>query len=423
VRRASRPHAAALALLILSVVASIGGAGGEESAQAAARPSADLYVSPSGRDGGRCSRTRPCRTWGRAYRVARNGATISVAGGSYGQTTLSGSKRVTFEVVAGQQANVSPQLLIKNANHLTVRGHVHTSGDPMVDFRFDGCNSDVTIAGASGNVIAWLGTDRDITIRRVSFGGYSQAGKGDDSGISPHAGRGAKCLISDDGIARNITIERSRFHDVLYVPESGWGGAHPDCFELEGRVDGITFRGNVFERCGNTFVGGYTDFGHLLNVTFENNVFRSIGPSTWWSMQFGSNGDYRCEGLVFRFNTYDPNNPDAFEPHAPPLLTCPGAQVYGNIFRKGPGRDGDDGRACQANGQVWSHNVFETAGTACGSHVTIARDALFVDRGSDYRLRPGAAALGKGPPDRFPPRDFDGRRRSSPPDAGAFERS
>jgi hypothetical protein len=415
----------AVGLLGLLLALWISQAGSSSPAAAARRPApvpkADLFVAPTGSDSGRCSRSRPCRTWRRAYALARSGATISVTGGQYGETVLSGSKRVTFQVVAGQQAKVSPLLLIKNANHLTIRGNVQTRGDDFVDFRFDGCNSDVTIDGASGQVIAWLGTDRDVTIRNASFGGYSQAGKGADSGISPHEGRGSNCQIPDDGIARNIVIERSRFHDVLYVPESGWDGAHPDCFEIEGRVDGITFRRNIFERCGNTFFGGYTDFGHILNVTFENNIFRSIGPSTYWAMQLGSNGDYRCEGLVFRFNTFDPDNPNALEPHAPPLLTCSGAQVYGNIFRKGPGRAGDSGRACQANGQTWSYNVFETAGSACGSHVTVA-DARFVDRGSNYRLSAGSPALGKGGPVKFPAVDFAGKRRTAPPDAGAFER-
>jgi hypothetical protein len=120
--------------------------------------------------------------------------------------------------------------------------------------------------------------------------------------------------------------------------------------------------------------------------------------------------------MVFRYNTYDPNNPNAAYPHAPPLINCPsGQQIYGNIFRQG---EGSPNGTCGVG--TWAYNVWEI-GPTCGSN-SVSGQAGFVARGTDYHLDAGAFAIGKGDPSRFPSADFEGTARSSPPDAGYDER-
>src|SRR5688500_5768868 len=43
-----------------------------------------LFLSPKGSDSGKCTRAAPCRSLQRAYRVARPGQIVELAGGAYG---------------------------------------------------------------------------------------------------------------------------------------------------------------------------------------------------------------------------------------------------------------------------------------------------------------------------------------------------
>jgi hypothetical protein len=172
----------------------------------------------------------------------------------------------------------------------------------------------------------------------------------------------------------------------------------------------------VFERCGNTFLGFYTDFGDFRNVLVENNRFTGVADS-YWTSQMGYKDGYSCS-LVFRYNTYDTRS----GVNAPPLLNCGAGntQIYGNIFTQSPAQGGV---GCQIPGS-WTYNVFEStaSGGNCGSGVAVA-DAGYVSRsGGDYHLTSESPAIGKGDPSRFPSTDIDGTARTSPPDAGFDER-
>jgi hypothetical protein len=407
-----------LSVLATAVLAAVGCGIALAGSSQTAPPEPMVRVSATGNDA-TCTRGRntpPCLTWARAYAIAQPNDLISVAGGTYPGDYLTGNKPVTFQTATGQSVVMTSRFTADNLFNVTFKGPVRVTGDVNVDLMVDGCGSNLVFESWSGNVMAIIGGNSNITIRGGDWGGYTIP-RG-DSGIT---GLDRSC---GSAIVRNVLIDRVRFHDVLYGPESTWGGAHPDCFETSGNVDGITIRNSIFERCGNTFIGFYTDFGDIRNVTIENNLFRNIGPSTFWSAQVGVNAEGRqCSGFVFRYNTYDPNNPDASEPNPPPLFTCPGARIYGNIFRKGPGPQGDQGRACQALGQIWSYNVFETPRSACGSKAKVVRDAKFVARGTNYHLLADSPAIGWGDPKSFPGRDVDGQKRpvDKAPDAGYDE--
>ena len=119
---------------------------------------------------------------------------------------------------------------------------------------------------------------------------------------------------------------------------------------------------------------------------------------------------------MFRYNTYDPNEPDAANRNAPMLIDdCAGSQtqVYGNVIRRGP-----PGGGCSGS---WSYNLFEE-GPLCGTN-SVVKEAFFFARGTNYHLRPGSPAIGRGDPKRAPARDVDGqpRDRTETPDAGFDE--
>src|SRR4051794_22361928 len=46
-------------------------------------PGPSLFVAPGGNDGGDCSAADPCRSFDRAYHVARPGQVVQLAGGDY----------------------------------------------------------------------------------------------------------------------------------------------------------------------------------------------------------------------------------------------------------------------------------------------------------------------------------------------------
>ena len=128
---------------------------------------------------------------------------------------------------------------------------------------------------------------------------------------------------------------------MLFVDQSQWGGAHPDCVEWNGATNGVIFRNSTFDHCGNTFIGWYTDWGSNHGLVVENSLFYKTTKDTYFGVQIGTKPGFQCD-VVFRYNTFDPDEPNASYAHAPPLIDCSqdgnpagNTQVYGNIFRKG----------------------------------------------------------------------------------------
>jgi hypothetical protein len=373
------------------------------SAHALAEP--QLHVSPSGSDTSCARAGAPCRTWDRAYQLAQAGDTIEVAGGTYPEVVLRGTKAVTFRVAPKQTVTLTDGLEGDSLQNVTFFGPVNTGGYDAGIYT-KGCSANLEFHQFFGKKFAITESSRDIKLYGGDWGGYQTGGS--DSSVAGYTGDGSPSC--GDGIVRNILIDGVRFHDVLYEPSSQWNGAHPDCFETYGKVNGVTIRNSVFERCGNTYIGFYTDFGDFSNVLIENNLFRGGVFDSYWSTQIMQKTGFKC-GVVFRYNTYDsPGNSPS-----PPRIDCASAEIYGNIFRVGP-----PSWECHGN---WSYNVFESksqSGDNCGTNSITVKNAFFVDRGPDYHLRPGSPAIGRGDPKRFPAQDVDGQSRSSghSPDAG-----
>ena len=394
---------------------------GSSSTTAAPPPPGPVRMSPSGDDGS-CARGegRPaCRSWRRAYAIAQPGDTITVAGGTYEGGTLTGSKRVTFRVAAGQTVQVSSRLNLTSVENLTLYGPIDTApaydkGD-FYSLTVDGCSSNVALYGVSGRIFDITDSARNVRLYGGDWGGYKDRPHSSDSTVGGNAQHpaGPSC---GDGIVRDVVLDGVRFHDVQFVDESQWDGAHPDCLESHGAFVNLTIRNSRFERCGNTFFGVYTDWGSFSGLLMENNLFSQTTKYTFWGLQVGTKPGFTCSNIVFRYNTYDPNEPDAANRNAPMLIDdCAGSQtqVYGNVIRRGP-----PGGGCSGS---WSYNLFEE-GPLCGTN-SVVKEAFFFARGTNYHLRPGSPAIGRGDPKRAPARDVDGqpRDRTETPDAGFDE--
>ena len=411
----SRRGGVLLALLAASAVVTILLQVGSAANHAA--PGGVVQLSPGGNDGscGRGAGKPACRTLQKALAVASAGDTIQVADGSYTGGGLSGSKAVTFRVAKGATATVTTMLELESLSNVKFFGPVRFTTRDNWDLRVVGCSSNLELHNFSGKYFDVADSARNIRIYGGDWGGYADNPPAGDSAIGGGYGYPGYSGCGD-GWVRDVLIDGVRFHDVQFRPSSEWGDGHPDCLESHGAFENLTIRNSTFVRCGNTFFGLYTDWGSYDGLLIENNLMTTIADS-FWGLQIGTKPGWSCANIVFRYNTYDPNNPDAKSGYAnsPPLIDCPGkAEVYGNIIRRVP-----PGGDCR--GASWSYNLIES-GPKCGSD-SLSGDAFFVARGSNYRLRPGSPAIGSGDPRRFPQRDADGDKRpvDGRPDAGFDE--
>ena len=114
---------------------------------------------------------------------------------------------------------------------------------------------------------------------------------------------------SKGDVSNGITLDGVYVGDYMF-PNGDAGSAHPDCLQFYGGTDGVTVRNSTFSRCEDSFIGAFPDFGDIRNVIVENNTFQNLGNRTYWASQWGQPGHPgRCDGITFRGNTFDPNNP------------------------------------------------------------------------------------------------------------------
>ncbi len=323
-----------------------------------------LFLAPSGNDADPCTSSQPCLTLQRAFSVARAGDVVELAGGTYPGSTISGDRggTVAFQPAAGASVTLSGNVWLADAHHVTLSGFRVSASDQW-PILVRGCSSDIRLENLSA-VRFGIISARDVTMQGGDIGGYNS---GEDGGVT---GLDDGCGLSPP--VQNVVIDGVHIHDIFYkVPQSQWGSAHPDCIEFNGGVDNVTVRNSTIERCGNSFVMETPDLtGPTTNLVFEGNTFRDLSDDTYFGIQFDDTGHpYKCSGVVFRNNSYYPNNPNAAEPYAPIRTTCSGStptQVTGNVFQKGP-RPGDCATFTSPPfNSVWSGNTFEL-GNACGS--------------------------------------------------------
>jgi len=365
------PRPAALAALVALALTAAG-------AGPAQKP-ASLFVSPGGSDAGACTRATPCRSFDRAYHRARAGQVVEVAGGTYPSQSLSAapgkssSAHVVFRPAPGGTVTMGGRLTLRGVTHLTLTGFRFPRSDPDFELLLDGCNTDVSLVNSSGRRFFILEGNSQITFAGGSWGGYGTPGDEDSAiGTAGPSGPERSCGGKPAGPARQIVFDHVTFHDVFWnVPDTNWGGSHPDCFEINGYVDGVTIRNSTFTRCGNTFLSIYTDQGPVRNVVVANDTFTDLGDDSWYGMQIKNTQPFPISGVVLRDNTYRPDNPHAYGPYSPirteadPLGGTP-MQVTGNSFQRGPSAS-ECAKYRGAPYRVsWTSNQF-LLGRRCGS--------------------------------------------------------
>jgi hypothetical protein len=231
----------------------------------------------------------------------------------------------------------------------------------------------------------------------------------------------------------DLLVEDSDFHDVVLTAAGASADVHLECAAVTGG-DRQVWRRNRFYDCGQiNWVAQNTVDGPAFGpVTLENNLFVHpvLNDSFAWqdgapclTIVGGNSERNAVNDWVVRYNTFE----CAISIGTPSTADDDGsAQWYGNL-------GADPG--CAAPEWNIHHNVGEVcAGTrgnvvVAGALNTIdapTQSPFYVDAARpayDFRLRAGAAALGAGDPTAFPAVDRDGRERSKPPDAGAYERA
>jgi hypothetical protein len=382
--------ASALASVLLAATAA-----SSSGATPARMPS--IFLAPSGSDSGNCSRTRPCRSFDRAYQLAPPGAVVEVAAGSYGGQTINPRRvrrgitaDVVFTPARGAKVIVTGTL-DANGSHFEFRNMTVDQAN------FPRSADDITFRNVVNHGM-WMQGPSNISI----IGGEISCGF---CPYHSHMQNGG----SDAAPPRNILFDGVDFHDWHSV-----SGEHTECLQILGG-DNVTIRNSIFKNCatgngglgatGALFIGWLGGNGPVTkNVLIENNFFYPSGNHYAIQMSDLANLDLRYNsiaGPVIIFNRDGPGT---------------GMDFIGNILRVGSCTAENNGVPIN-----WRYNVIE--GGKCGPTDRNAAGG-FVDSAKNLHLRPGAAAINSGDPRRFPGRDIDRQRRpgGNRPDAGADER-
>lgn len=328
---------------------------------------ARLAVATNGSDAGDCSLARPCRTFDRAFNVARAGDVVRVAGGEYPGQSITGSRggMVTFEAAPKARVLLTGPLQLTSASSVGVRGLEISHSVPAPGLIIGPCSSNLIVENVVAKAFAIFEGTVGATIKGGSYGGYNTPSVEEDSAIGTS---GAGCNGSTPP-SRNIVLDGVDFHDSYWPVHSraDFGTSHPDCFQIIGNVVGLTIRNSLFQRCGDSFIGGFPDQGDFSNVVIENNTFRQLGGFTFFGMQIsGQTHPYQCSNVTIRGNYYWPDNPTAPSPNSGIRLACPNSSIVGNLFQQAPTKDFCE---LQSKGEIpvsYSDNVF-VAGPPCGS--------------------------------------------------------
>jgi hypothetical protein len=344
-------------------------------------PRAALVVSPTGSDGGLCTVRAPCRTFARAYRVARPGDIVDVRSGTYGpqDIPIDESKRsrndVVFRPAPGATVTIGcpddgKACLDILGKHVTIRG-MHVTGMPPVNGY-----------PWQGSVDTERGCD-DVTLIAMDAGSFNAACSnlrilGGDWGptIDPHNSRiVAECV--------NCLFDGLLIHDYAIAL-----GGHMECITFEGGTN-VTIRNSEFRSCSIfSIFAKPTD--PIDGALIENNVFwnpRHFDVGNEIKFSSGSGGS--CRRVVIRYNVI-------WNIQLSSQVTC---------------------------GSGWDYNVFVN-GRPCGSHSFQTARRLFVDPShGNFRLVARSPAIGRGAPSMYPRTDRDGHRRpiGALADAGAYE--
>jgi hypothetical protein len=389
--------AAALALHASPITATRPGAA--RTAPATRAGPLPLFVAPGGSDGAPCSASRPCATFGGAYRRAGPGRTsVTIAAGHYALQTIeaAGDEGATRPGLVSYRPSIPGSVdldeLVVDAPNVEVAG-VHTGGWTIL-----GDGSHVTLRNVISTAAVFVNSAQHV---RILGGSVSSVGVPVVNGSQVKAAEGSSTP------PRDVVFDGVSFHDMLRAPGSS---DHVDCLHVMA-VDGLVVRNSRFWGC-EAFDILFTEFGDAgppRHVLLENNFFQCC-HSGYYSVQLGGGHGERWSGFELRNNTADAS-----------FSVDPSGTVSGPVRIVGNLAPGMPGGECPA-GVTVDWNVF-TSGRRCGRHDRVARAGF--RRGGDaaFHLVGCPPAVGRADPHDFPAVDIDGQHRpiGHAPDAGADE--
>jgi hypothetical protein len=340
-------------------------------------------------------------SFGRAYQVAKPGDVVEVAGGRYGDQTVSddpakdaqGAQEVVFRPAAGAQVTITDLLVYASNVHFigfTVDGS--TNGQP--DIR---SGHDVTVENVKATNFYISGPAARITIKGGDYGPFPSCGGGSQIKTLTNGGDDPDPAVQP----HDILIDGVTMHD--YTVPSSCPSAHLDCLHVFYHYN-LTVRNSTFLRCMH--------YGILLdsnganeteNDLVENNFFGDAGVAGF-ALRGGT--DEYFDGVTVRYNSGGLITPQTVQSQLSNI------RWYANLA--------DDIGTCRS-GIDYQYNVVATGG--CGP-TDLTAPTGFVDYASgNLHLKAGAAAINHGKPGSYPATDYDGNNRpqGGAPDAGAIE--
>jgi hypothetical protein len=411
------------------------------------RKQPSFFLSPAGSDSNRCSRRAPCRSFNRAYQVARPGQTVEAAAGFYGNQTVlyDSSKEGARRNVVIQPARrapvtigdlvVGPSRSIRGATHLTVRGVV-VAGDVAVNGCGAPSDGQQCIKASGGNYLQFVNLDvrgtttffcascDHVTILGGRWGpkAYNNPCVGSHHPEVSTAYDAVLPGLRKDKRPNHLTIDGAIFENFARCSSSD----HTECLQTE-PSDYLTIRNSVFRRCDTIVINITENSGNSLSpaghiesdhILIENSFFDQATDAT------AANGEaYYSLRVPSGTNVTLRNNSWLDQP-----LLSSSAQYYKANYRLVGNVGPFSSSFCENGYTTYSHNVFSD--TTCGdpSSKAVGNNFGFADPsvgGSlDLHLLAGSPAINAGDPNDFPAMDIDGQARplGGLPDAGADER-
>ena len=369
----------------------------------------NVYVSASGSDSAACTQIAPCRTIGRAYRVAEPGDSVLMAAGTYGDTTLpaDASKTSPTDVMVkplpGAVVTMSAELHV-TARHLELR-------DLIFQRRLwvEAGAEDLTIRDADLSTFTVLSNGSQAP-RNISLIGGETGPSMDANNVIGSNG------TSTSASPRDVLIDGMTFHDFTVTPGSG---AHVECLQVWA-ADGLTIRNSRFRNCEvfdiflQKLPGGSA--ATPSNILIENN-FMDCCRTGYYAVRMGDHAGTAWSNVTIRNNSMNkPINPDPDVPYS-------GVRIVGNI---GPRVDfysqSSGSTRPQPVGVTTDYNVWY-AGVKVGAHDKVAASGFIDPTALNFHIGALAAAVDAADPADAPLTDIDGDLRPSggAPDAGADE--
>ena len=247
-----------------------------------------LYVAPSGSDSHACTQTSPCRSFDRAYHLAKPGTRVFLASGDYGGQSLSynapfvgASSKVVFLPAPGASPRMSGELSLRSSADRPI---ANVEVDKMtIDDIYVRYVQHVTFRNVA-NTYFFVRSSNDVRFIGGSSGG-DHYGNSDTIG-SVEAGSPA---------STNVLIDGVHFHDFNNDLSPA---THTECLFIQ-ESSGVTIRNSAFRSCRDFDIYANVLFGgSIVNITLQGNQFGKTAPAGYYAFR-ANVGTY-----VFRNNSW-----------------------------------------------------------------------------------------------------------------------